>query len=186
MKCLNNQIGSTLIETMVVLVLIALFTSSLMAVYWASANSFNRTISMSEMQYTTREARQLILKDMYCCERAEVLGLDGGPTDMGGAGSCLRVTIPIMQEADVEYMAIYYYVENGKLYRNRFMLHDKYNIGDDEFLDKIPIADHMGVLSFSSSAAGVLEYELICSCNKATFEVQGTASSRMHYSINGI
>ncbi|KUG05044.1 hypothetical protein ASZ90_017533 [hydrocarbon metagenome] len=172
-----------MVETILVLALIALLTSCLMTVYWAASNSFARYTGVSEIQYTVREVRQLMLKDLYSSEKAEVLSLDGNLADPGEIGPRLRLIIPVRQEASVEYRAVYYYIENGKLYRERIMLHDKYDSADDQFLDKIPVADHITAIRFSASMSGVIEYEIKCSYDRNTFGITGRASSKVDYGI---
>ena len=183
MECLHKQSGITMVETILVLALIAVLTSCLMTVYWAASNSFARYTGVSEIQYTVREARQVMLKDIYSSEKAEVLGLDGNLTDPGETGSRLRLIIPVMQEVGVEHLAVCYYIENGKLYRERIMLHDKNDNADDQFLDNIPIADHMTVIHFSASMSGVIKYEIRCSYDRNTFGITGRASSKVDHSI---
>ncbi len=186
MKPFNSEKGFTMVEIILALALIALLMSGLMAAYWVSSNALNQVTNMSEMQYTVREARQVILKDIHSSESAEVIGLDGVQVYPGEAGSRLGLIIPVIQEEDVEYIAVCYYIENGKLYRERFMLHDKQNSGNDQFMDKIPVADHMISLSFSKSMTGVIEYELISGYDRNTFRISGRAGSKMDYSIDGI
>ncbi len=185
MKCLSNETGITMVEVILVLALITLLFNALMAVYLAASNSLVRETNISEMQYTAREARQLMLKDVYSSESLEILGLDGSPTEPGMAGTRLRVIIPLMKEDGIQYQAVAYYIENGRLYRERFELNDKHNSSDDQFLDKIPVADYMTVLSFSTSIPGLIEYKLTCSCDRNTFCIQGRAGSKVDYSIDG-
>ncbi len=186
MKSFDSEKGFTMLEMILALVLIALLMSGLMAVYWVAGNAFYQETSISEMQYTVREVRQMILKDIHSSESAEVMSWDGSKLNSGEAGRRLRLIIPVMKEEGVEYIAICYYIENSKLYRERFMLYDKQNSGDDQLLDKIPVADHMISLSFSNSRVGVIEYELISGDDRNTFRISGRVGSKMDYSIDGI
>lgn len=185
-KCWPGQKGFTLLEVILALALVAMLSSGLMAAYWLASQTLSRESSMSEIQYTAREVRQMILKDIHCSEKIQVLRPDGSQANPDEAGQCLRLTLPVMKKAGVEYIAASYYMENGKLYRHRFMLHDKQDPSDDQFLDKLPLSDNMTGLSFYSFMDGVVEYELIFGLDNSNFQVRGQASNKVDYSIEGI
>ncbi len=185
-NCWPDQKGFTLLEVILALALTALLSSGLMAVYWLASQALSWESSMSELQYTAREVRQMILKDIHCSERIQVLSWDGSQVNPGEAGQCLRLTIPVMKKAGVEYIAASYYMENGKLYRHRFMLHNKQDPRDDQFLDKLPLGDNIIGLSFSSFMDHVIDYELIFGFDNSSFQIRGRASNKVDYSIEGI
>ncbi|NLO21555.1 MAG: hypothetical protein GX119_06095 [Syntrophomonadaceae bacterium] len=154
-----------------------------MAVYWGAGSSLNQINNISEMQYASREAGQLMVKDIKSSESVQVLDLNGQPTAAGEAGGQLRLTVPLIDDKGIEYQVVCYYMQNNTLYRERFKLNDKRNSGDDQFLDKIPAVDKIIELSFFSPQYGVVEYHMIAGENGRSFASMGKASTRVHYGL---
>jgi hypothetical protein len=182
-KLLKCQQGITLIESLGALILLIAISSTLMAVYWGAGSSLNQINNISEMQYASREAGQLMVKDIKSSESVQVLDLNGQPTAAGEAGGQLRLTVPLIDDKGIEYQVVCYYMQNNTLYRERFKLNDKRNSGDDQFLDKIPAVDKIIELSFFSPQYGVVEYHMIAGENGRSFASMGKASTRVHYGL---
>lgn len=186
MKSMAGPTGFTLLEIILTLALSSLLTGGLISVYWVASQTLGQSTSIGEMQYTVREARRLILKDIYCSESIEVLGFDGRQTMLGEPGPRLKLVIPVENEDSFQYIVVRYYIENEKLYRERILLHDKLNSLDDQFLDKIPMADYMNALVFSTSRPGIIDYEMIACYGNNTFSLQGQARIKVDYSLDWI
>jgi hypothetical protein len=154
-----------------------------MAVYWGASTALTQINDICEIQYASREAGQLMLKDIKSSDGIQLLDLKGQAVAPGEAGQQLRLTVPIIGLNGIEYQAICYYLQKNTLYRERFRLNDKGNPWDDQFLDKIPAVDKIIELSFYSPQNGMVEYQMIASENACNFTSMGKASSRVHYGL---
>jgi hypothetical protein len=183
----RSEAGLVLIEMSVTVTLISLIMAGLLAVYFLVGSSFEKITTEAEMQYALRDAANLLKQDIYCSEKAEILdSVNGKEVDNGEQGTCLRLLINQKNHLLNNYIGIGYYVENRTLYRHRYYLHDLGNPLDDEFMDKIPIADNMNHLSFSSPVTGLIDYQLSIGNSKLIRWWSGCCQSRVSYGLNEI
>jgi hypothetical protein len=176
----KSSSGMTLLENTLALALMVLLSSALMTVYWASSKAFSQVGNISEIQYNVREASQLIRRDLYSSESAEVLDAYGRPVAFGVSGIGLRLVVPVASEAGVLYHSVSYYCQNHTLYRERRRLDARRSSSDGQLLDKIPCADRISLLSFSTTTFGAVEYEVTGGEDGFNFCLNGRGSSRAH------
>lgn len=181
---IRNQ-GFILLELLLALALTGLLVSGLMVVYWVSCSFYRFENSQVLMQFTLREARNCMLKDVWGSEDIQILNTRyGGFVGPGAVGSCVKIIVSTVQDMNTDYTGIYYYVQNNRFYRERTQLNDIENDWDDTLVDKIAIADDLVSAVFSSPANGRLDYSLTCQVDSNTCNVNGVGRSRVECSAS--
>lgn len=183
----KNETGLVLLEISITLALISIVMGSLLAVYYLAGSSFEKITIEAEMQFALRDAARIMKQDIYGSEKAQILeSAEGKEAGYGEQGSALRLLTGQKNGLVIDCISIGYYVENRTLYRHRYNLHDLENPWDDQFLDKIPIADNMSYLMVSNPISSLIEYQL--GTKKDGFECiwSGSCKSKVPYGLNRI
>ncbi len=124
-----------------------------------------------------------MLRDIKSSDKIQVLGSNGEPVALGETGGQLSLTVPVINDQEIKYQRLSYYMQNNTLYRERYQLNNKRDPGDDQFLDKIPAVDKITGLSFLCPQYGVVEYQIIASENGRSITARGRAGHRVDYGL---
>ncbi len=182
-KCSDQDRGFILLELLLELALTGILACGLLAVFWMSSSVCRLESDQALMQFAMRDARNWMLKDVWKSDSIQVLNSRYGTAAGSGAeGSCVKIVVGTVTDVNIEYIGIYYYVQNNCFYRERNQLNDKENDLDDVRIDKMAVADNLVSSAFSCPAVGYLEYTLTCRLNSDTSTLSGIGRGRVNYS----
>lgn len=167
----NNQ-GMTLLELLLALGLLGLVASGLMTMYWLASYTFEHETGRSDVQYAARQSVEKIIQDLRSSDGFHII--PGEPElAPGETGQCLCLE----KEEEVRQVntpcRVYFYMENNQLYK------ECRRLKDNTFVVKIPIAENITRVLFSSPAPGLVNIKIDADNGSNKFSLETSSNNRV-------